>query len=454
MKRHYIKISPSVATWVPDGVEGDWRGRIVMDVAGGSRLVVEPMPSNDLGVRAAVHGDHYYIEIGRDRDPSRSDTVFLLRVESADQRLPRREPVKFACEIRLWPGGVPPLLDPVDDLFDSRFSDEPESESAAVVAQEGQEVSPLLKRLLRTASGELRMHVRPGTDIEEPDEPAAFLGPFRHLWSRLRLDRYLRLSPRHDALIRGHVKPQSLPATQRAEFKAAFGVELLHRIAVDDDSRVVDVVKAIASIPIQATDRAAIWIATLDSLSSAELRRELHESTSALSLLAAEDTAHARAWRSVIAPGLVDLARTSDDELRAAVEDAGDPPDMLQAVIAWARELAFHDERPESESADAGILRDGGRTRRDRRHDRPEARPQLTRAAPGGVGAARQRPEHGVAGESRPARRNSRVRRLRGGQPATGGVRPARTRPAAHRSPGVDTEHVRLRCPERPRYPG
>ena len=354
MKRHYIKISPSVATWVPDGVEGDWRGRIVTDVAGGSRLVVEPMPSNDLGVRAAVHGDHYYIEIGRDRDPSRSDTVFLLRVESADQRLPRREPVKFACEIRLWPGGVPPLLDPVDDLFDSRFSDEPESESAAVVAEEGPEVSPLLKRLLRTASGELRMHVRPGTDIEEPDEPAAFLGPFRHLWSRLRLDRYLRLSPRHDALIRGHVKPQSLPATQRAEFKAAFGVELLHRIAVDDDSRVVDVVKAIASIPIQATDRAAIWIATLDSLSSAELRRELHESTSALSLLAAEDTAHARAWRSVIAPGLVDLARTSDDELRAAVEDAGDPPDMLQAVIAWARELAFHDERPESESADAG----------------------------------------------------------------------------------------------------
>ena len=129
---------------------------------------------------------------------------------------------------------------------------------------------------------------------------------------------------------------------------------MLHRIAVDDESRVVDVVKAIASIPIQATDRAAIWIATLDSLSRAELRRELHESTNALSLLAAEDTAHARAWRSVIAPGLVDLARTSDDELRAAVEAAGDLPDMLQAVIAWASELAFHDERPESESAGAG----------------------------------------------------------------------------------------------------
>lgn len=355
MKRYYIQIPPSVAAWVPDGADGDWRDRIVRDVAGGSRLVVEPMPSNDRGVRAAVHGDRYYIEIGRDRDPSRSDTLFLMRVESASQRLPRRSPVRVACEVRLWPGGVPPVLDPVDDLFDSRFSDEPEGPSASGAAvEEAPEVSPLLKRLLSTASEELRMHVRPGTDVEEPNEAAAFLAPFQHLWSRLRLDRYLRLPPRLDALIRGHIKPQSLPVTQRAELKVAFGIELLHRIAVDDESRVVDVARAIASIPLQATDRAAIWIATLDSLSRATLRRELHDSTRALSSLVVEGTTHAKAWRSVIAPGLADLARTSDDELRAAVEDGGDPSDMLQAVIAWARELAFHDERSESESADAG----------------------------------------------------------------------------------------------------
>lgn len=351
MKRHYIKIPPSLAPRVPGGAEGDWRGRIVRDVADTDRLVVEPMPSNDLGVRAAVHGDHYYIEIGRDRDPNRADTVFLMRIESADQRLPRRPPVKLACEIRPWPGGVPPSLDPVDHLFGSRLSDESEDASTPVVVERGPEVSPLLKRLLRTASGELRMHVRPGTDVEEPDEADAFLGPFRHLWSRLRLDRYLRLPPRHDALISGRVKPQSLAATQRAELEAAFGVELLHRIAVDDESRVVDVVRAIASLPIQPTDRASIWLATLDSLSSAELRRELHESIDALSMLAEEDTPRAGAWRSVVGPGLVDLARTSDDELRAAVGDGGDPADMLQAVIAWAAELAFHDERPERESA-------------------------------------------------------------------------------------------------------
>ena len=37
---------------------------------------------------------------------------------------------------------------------------------------------------------------------------------------------------------------------------------------------------------------------------------------------------------------------------------------------------------------------------------------------------------------------------------ATCGVRPAQTRPAAHRSPGVSTEHVKLRRPGRPRCPG
>ena len=343
-KRHYIKIPPSVAEWVPDGADGDWRDRIVKDVAGGGHLVVEPMPSNDLGVRAAVHGDRYYIEIGRDRDPSRSDTVFLMRVQSADQRLPRRSPVNVACEVRLWPEGVPPLLDPVDDLFDS---------PPAGAEAGAPEVSPLLKRLLSKAPKELRMHVRPGTDVQEPHEPAAFLAPFRHVWSRLRLDRYLRLPPRLDALIRGHIKPQSLPATQRVELQVAFGIELLHRIAVDDESRVVGVARAIAAVPIQAVDRAAIWTATLTSLSRAALRRELHGSTSALALLAVEDTTRAGAWRSVIAPGLADLARTSDDGLRTAVEDGGAPSDMLQAVIDWAEELAPDDQPRESESAGA-----------------------------------------------------------------------------------------------------
>lgn len=351
MKRHYIKIPPSVAQWVPDGDEGDWRSRIVRDVTGGDHLVVEPMPSNDLGVRAAVHGDHYYIEIGRDRDPNRSDTVFLMRIESADQRLPRRSPVRRACEMKPWPGGTPPVLDSVDDLFGARFFDEPDVEART---EQAPEASPLLKRILSTGSGGLRMHVRPGSDVQEPDGPTAFLQPFRQLWSRLRLDRYVQLSPRHEALITGLVKPQSLPPIERAGLKAAFGIELLHRVAIYDESRVLDVAHAIAAMPIRATDRAAIWIATLDSLSSADLRRELHDSIDALTALSREDTVNVRAWRSIIAPGLVDLARTRDDELRDAVEDSDEPPDVLQAVIAWARELAFREEQPRSESTPAG----------------------------------------------------------------------------------------------------
>ena len=120
-------------------------------------------------------------------------------------------------------------------------------------------------------------------------------------------------------------------------------------------------------------------------------------------------------------------------------------------VVALARgqgrRLAEEPRHRRIRRAQAGVLRHRGRTGRDRRHDRPETRPQLARAAPGGAGAARQRPEHGVAEEPRPARRSGRVRRPRGGQPAPGGVRPARPRPAPHRAAGVSTERVRLRRP-------
>ena len=65
-----------------------------------------------------------------------------------------------------------------------------------------------------------------------------------------------------------------------------------------------------------------------------------------------------------------------------------------------------------------------------------------------------KRPEQGVAGEPRPGRGSGRVRRLRGGQPAPGGVRLAQPHPAADRDPRVSSERVRLRRLGRPRCPG
>lgn len=368
MKRHYLKIPASVATWMPDGAEGDWRGRILADIEGDGRLVVERMPPNDLGDRAAIHGDEYYIEIGRDRDPSRRDTLFLMRV--AAQRLPRRAPVKLVCGIVAWPGGAAATLDPVDHLFASELPGQLNGGSGRSDAEERPEISPLLKRLLREAPGELRVHVRPGTDVEESGEPAAFLAPFRQLWSRLRLDRYLRLSPRDDALIRGRVKPQSLSGAQRSALRKAFGIELLHRIAVDDDSRVIGVARAIAAIPIRAGDRAAIWVATLESLSGVELRRELHECAEALSELVAVGGARGRAWRSVIADGFAGLAGTGGEELRDAVGDRAEPTDVLEAVSAWARDLAFAGNGAEGTSKSA-----------DERGGGPRVAPAVTSSA-------------------------------------------------------------------------
>ena len=50
--------------------------------------------------------------------------------------------------------------------------------------------------------------------------------------------------------------------------------------------------------------------------------------------------------------------------------------------------LPKNPDTAESDELKRGVLRDGGRAGRDRRHDRAEARTQLARAAPGGAGAA------------------------------------------------------------------
>ena len=115
-KRHYIKIPYTVAPWVPGGAKGDWQTEIWRDITGNGReVVIEFLPPNAGRDRSALHGDHFYVEVGRDRD--RRDTVFLMRVQSAEVRLPRRYPVTLKTELLQWPGGFPMDLDDVDSLF-------------------------------------------------------------------------------------------------------------------------------------------------------------------------------------------------------------------------------------------------------------------------------------------------------------------------------------------------
>jgi hypothetical protein len=56
MPRHYIRIPPFIEEWFPGGAPANWRRAAFDDAtAQGTCLVVELLPANDKGTRAAVH---------------------------------------------------------------------------------------------------------------------------------------------------------------------------------------------------------------------------------------------------------------------------------------------------------------------------------------------------------------------------------------------------------------
>src|SRR5437667_7135534 len=124
MRRHYVKVPPLIQQWFPGGAPSEWQ-RLAFDDATerGTCITVEPLPANDRGVRAALHGDHFYFEIGR--DSSRKDAFFLMRINRAhEDRFPRTQPQRLVGEFTLWPGGNPPGLDVVDDIFGIEAADD------------------------------------------------------------------------------------------------------------------------------------------------------------------------------------------------------------------------------------------------------------------------------------------------------------------------------------------
>ena len=81
MRRHYLKIPTTIQYWFPGGAPADWRTRAFDDATEkGTRLTFHALRPSAEGPRAAVYGDEFYFEVGRDRD--RTDTLFLTRIEA------------------------------------------------------------------------------------------------------------------------------------------------------------------------------------------------------------------------------------------------------------------------------------------------------------------------------------------------------------------------------------
>src|SRR5690349_12741534 len=103
---------------MPGGAHGDWQKAIWSDISStGQPLSVEFLEPNQKGDRTAIFGDRYYVQVGRDWDPERRDTVVAIYLGSADARLPRRVPTRLDSALVIWPGGYPEALDNVDRLF-------------------------------------------------------------------------------------------------------------------------------------------------------------------------------------------------------------------------------------------------------------------------------------------------------------------------------------------------
>src|SRR5436190_20119598 len=68
MKRHYLKIPATIKDWFPGAAPQNWRELILQDATeGGTCIRILPLAANAQGVRAAVFGDEFYFEIGRDQ---------------------------------------------------------------------------------------------------------------------------------------------------------------------------------------------------------------------------------------------------------------------------------------------------------------------------------------------------------------------------------------------------
>ena len=337
-KRHYLQIPHTIAPWVPGGATGDWRERIWKDVTNrGRSVVVEHLQPNERGDRSAFHGDEFYVEIGRDRQ--RPDTVFVLRIQSAESKLPRSIPHTLKVAILQWPGESPresPLdLDDADTLFKQPVPTE--AQQAVSV-----EPSPLLRSMLAKMPPATRERYRPGTQIEEPAKADDFLHPLRQLRSRHRLDSQLRLSPRLDFLLRTRTTPTELPRSERDALLEAFGLGLLNQLALDGQPVLKAVLDSVASLPIAPRLRATIWAGTLLGLRAESLRRELHACAPALSAIADVEPM-SDAWQPVIIPVLSEITADQDPTIHDLLADRSGDGNLMEVLGDWAAKLAFSD---------------------------------------------------------------------------------------------------------------
>ena len=310
--------------------------------------MLEHLPPNEGGERIALHGDRFFVQVGRDKD--RYDALYVIRIEPAERNLPRSTPENIYSRITLWPGGIPAFKDPVAPLFgvqshcaDCAVDDDDEESSS-----EQTQPSPLLLSILPQAASTIRQHFRPGHEPLEPAEAQAFLQALSSTWRRRRLDQFITPTARQESLLKGVVKPPNLGRKERDALLSLFGFSALNKAALQhryDSERFFLILEDFGRVSLPPMVRATLWTSMLEGLSSQALREELFAASDGLKKLAFEGVPAERAWEEGLLRALKEVAvKQSDLALREVAEKAEASEDPSGHIAVWASNLGF--ERP------------------------------------------------------------------------------------------------------------
>jgi serine/threonine protein kinase len=335
MPRHHVAFFGRLPEFISLASEG-WQEMLCRDIQDGGQMRTYPLPANAYGkARVGVLGRQYAYEICPDRN--REDTIFVYHIQSLRLRSKDRNATLHAVDLKplLQTGVAPASLDPVDYLFGDIKS--------PTLALSMAEIRPSRKALELIGSAITDLEAwRPR--IVERRPVADFLAPMVAVWKRFKLGRLKSIGPREQILLSGAV-PSELDEVERQRLRMLFDLSLINSFASNTslESQFADFMSRIAEIDLLESVRCSVWATRLSRLNSEEIRRELHASHAALTIVA-QESVRSEVWSGPTLKALETAAtRNTDVGIADVVRAAEVEANTLGSIALWAAKLAFDD---------------------------------------------------------------------------------------------------------------
>jgi Protein kinase domain len=358
--RHYIKILEWIEPFARKvcALPGDdWAKALFDDITANGRMITTiDQPPNAEGPRIGLCGDTFFCEAVIDKN--RPDSIFVSRVEKADDRLPTSIPEKRTGTYFLLGGGrfASEKLDAVAYLFPKAPSAPPRPPAPEAIDRSKGKASALLRQTLKDAPVELCDAWRPtAARTDDALSPAARLDALLVPWSRFGLSRFTRLPPRASMILNRQLAPDILSDAELNGLLRAFDVDLLNVFVTREKAHAYPLLTDIAGLPLAPDVRATIWCGMLAGRSAIDVRRALHDSAAELAQLAKRADG-ALTWTDAILATMVIVGETQgDQDLVERSRSARDTADSIESITEWAAQLQFQQEEPLPDSvADIG----------------------------------------------------------------------------------------------------